>query len=303
MPALRARLAVVVAALGIGAAAWLAGDGGGARAAIGQATGPLVATAPGDAAVLVAQNLAPGQERAGEVTVTNAGDASGGFALSTSGLTDSGAPLSGVLELAVDDLTAARGVYSGPLSGLGSVELGTLAQGEAHRYRFTVRFPGGRPDSVDNAYQGASTALTFVWSATAASTPGSGPAGPGAATAGTPAAPVVAAGTGKVPRIAIGAALRQNGARGRITTWVSCEQTCRIALSGTAAFAKRTQRLRTVRGSLHAAGRIRMRMTLPRAARATVAAGRSVTVRLRAKATMGPRVAVTRRTILVARPR
>jgi hypothetical protein len=299
MPALRARIAIVMVGLGIAAAAWLAGDGAGARAAVGQATGPLVATAPGDAAVLVAQNLAPGQERAGEVTVTNAGDASGGFALSTTGLADSGAPLSGVLDLAVDDLTAGRGVYSGPLSGLGSVGLGTLAQGEAHRYRFTVRFPGGRPSAVDNAYQGASTAVTFVWSATAVATAGSGPADPVGATA----APVVAAGTGKIPRIAIGAALRQSGARGRVTTWVSCEQTCRIALSGTAAFAKRKQRLRTVRGTLHAAGRIRMRMALPRAARATVAAGRPVTVRLRAKATMGTRVVVTRRTILVARRR
>jgi len=94
MPAVRARIVVVVTALGVAAAAWLGGDGGGARAAIGQATGPLVATAPGDAAVLVAQNLAPGQEQAGEVTVTNAGDAAGGFALGTSGLTDAGAPLS-----------------------------------------------------------------------------------------------------------------------------------------------------------------------------------------------------------------
>jgi len=303
MPAVRARIVVVVTALGVAAAAWLGGDGGGARAAIGQATGPLVATAPGDAAVLVAQNLAPGQEQAGEVTVTNAGDAAGGFALGTSGLTDAGAPLSGVLELAVDDLTAGRGVYSGPLSGLGSVALGTLAQGEAHRYRFTVGFPGGRPDSVDNAYQGASTAVTFVWSATAPATSGSGPSAPSAAAAGTSAAPVVAAGTGRVPRSAIGAALRQSGAHGRVTTWVSCEATCRIALDGTASFGKRKLRLRTVRGSLRAAGRAHMRVGLPHAARVAVAGGRRVTVRLRSRATMGGRVVVTRRTILVARRR
>jgi hypothetical protein len=283
MIALRARIVVVAIALGVGAAAWLAGDGG-ARAAIAQATGPLVAAAPGGAAVLVAQGLASGQERAGEVTVTNAGGASGAFALSTTDLTDSGAPLSGVLVLAVDDLTAGRGVYSGPLNGLGRVELGTLAQGEAHRYRFTVRFPGGRPASVDEAYQGASTAVTFVWSATSA-------------------VAVVTAGTSKVPRMAIGTALRQSGARGRVTTGVSCEQTCRIAMSGTAAFATRKQRLRTVHGRLQAAGRIRMGVALPRAARATVAAGRQVTVRLRAEATMGTRVVVTRRTILVARRR
>jgi hypothetical protein len=295
MSALSARVAILVTALGLAAAVWLTGDGGGARAAIGQATGPLVATAPGDAAVLVAENLAPGEARAGEVTVTNAGDASGGFALTTSDLTDAGAPLSRVLELAVEDLTAGRDVYSGPLSGLGSIALGTLAQGESHRYRFTVRFPGGRPDAIDNAYQGASTAVTFVWGATATAT--------SAGTPGTSAAPVTAAGTGTVPRMAIGAALRQTGAHGRVTTWVSCEATCRIALSGTAAFDERKLRLRTVRGSLHASGRVRLRVALPRAARAAVAGGRTVTVRLRARATMGSHVAVSERTVIVARRR
>jgi hypothetical protein len=300
MPALGTRIAAALVALGLAAAAWLAGDGAGARAAVGQATGPLVATAPGDAALLVAQNLAPGDARSGEVTVTNAGDASGAFALSTRELTDAGGPLSGVLELAVDDVTAGRGVYSGALSGLGTVALGMLEQGEAHRYRFTVSFPGGRPDSVDNAYQGASTAVTFVWNTTAVATSGSGPSGPSAATS---PAPVTAAGTGRIPHSAIGGAYRQRGAHGRVTTWVSCEATCRIALGGTAAFDKRKLRLRTVRASLRASGRVHMRVELPRAAREAVSRGRQVTVRLRAKATMGSRVVVTRRTILVARPR
>lgn len=295
MVALRTRIVVVVVALGVGAMAWLVGDGGGARAAIGQATGPLVATAPGDSAVLVARNLAPGQAQAGEVTVTNAGDASGGFALSASGLADAGAPLSGVLQLVVADLTASREVYEGPLSGLSTVALGTLAQGEAHRYRFTVSFPGGSPD--DNAYQGASTQVTFVWSATAIATSGSPPA---ATPAESTAAPVAAAG-GRVPRSAIGAALRQTGAHGRVTTWVSCEAGCRIELSGTASWGARKVRLRNVRGTLRAAGRVQMRVKLPRAVRAAVADGRRVTVRLRAKATIGTRVVVTRRTIVVRR--
>ena len=302
MPALHARIAVVLVALGVAAATWLAGDGAGARAAVGQATGPLVATAPGDAAVLVAETLAPGDTRSGDVTVTNVGDVSGGFALSTSDLIDTGAPLSGVLELGVDDVTAGRAVYAGPLGGLGSVALGMLAQGEAHRYRFTVRFPGGRSDSVDNAYQGASTAVTFVWSTTAVATPGSAPSDPSAAP-GSSAAPVVAAGTGRIPHSAIGAAYRQSGAHGRVTTWVSCEATCRIALSGTAAFDARKLRLRTVRASLRASGRVYMRVLLPRAARQAVSRGRRVIVRLRASATIGGRVVVTRRTIHVARSR
>jgi hypothetical protein len=295
MATLRARIVVVVVALGVAATAWLAGDGGGARAAIGQATGPLVATVPGDSAVLVARDLAPGGAQSGEVTVTNVGDASGGFALSASGLSDAGAPLSGVLDLAVEDLTASRDVYDGPLSGLSTVALGTLAQGETHRYRFTVTLPG----ATDNAYQGASTAVTFVWSATALATTGSGsePPEPPA----TSAAPVTAAGSGPVAHSAIGAALHQRGAHGRVTTWVSCSAACRIELSGTASWSSRKARLRNVRGRLRSAGRLTMRVRLPSAARAAVARGQRVTVRLRAKATIGRRVVVTRRTILVSR--
>jgi hypothetical protein len=299
MRTLHGRIAIALAAVALAATAWLAGDGGGARAAIGQATGPLVATVPGDSAILVARDLAPGASQAGEVTVTNVGDAAGGFSLSASGLADAGAPLSGVLELSVDDLTADRGLYSGPLNGLGSVALGTLAQGEAHRYRFTVSYPGGRPDALDNALQGASTEMTFVWSASATTTSGSGqaPSAPGSSAA----APVTAAGDGPVAHSAIGAALHQRGAHGRVTSWVSCAAACRIELSGTASFGSRKMRLHRVRARLHAAGRAYLRVKLPSEARAAVARGQRVTVRLRAKVSIGTRVAVTRRTIVVSR--
>jgi hypothetical protein len=300
MRTLHGRIAVALVAVAIAATAWLVGDGGGARAAIGQATGPLVATVPGDSAILVARDLAPGGSQAGEVTVTNVGDAAGDFSLSANGLADAGAPLSGVLELSVDDLTAARGLYSGPLSGLSSVALGTLAQGEAHRYRFVVSYPAGRPDELDNAYQGASTQVTFVWSASAIAAPsGSGhspsPPGPSAA------APVTAADDGRVAHSAIGAALHQRGAHGRVTTWVSCAAACRIELSGTASFGSRKVRLRSVRARLDAAGRVHLHVKLPTVVRAAVARGQRVTVRLRAKATIGSRVVVTRRTIVVRR--
>jgi hypothetical protein len=300
MPAVHARIAAVVVALGVAAMAWLVGDGGGARAAIGDATGPLVATAPSGSAVLVARNLVPGGAQSGEVTVTNVGDSGGGFALSASGLAHAGAPLSGVLDLAVDDVTEGRGVYTGPLDGLGSVPLGTLAQGEAHRYRFTVSFPGGRSDAEDDPYQGASTSVTFVWSATVTTTAGSPPQPSGDPNANA-AAPVTAAGTGKVPRSSIAAALRQTGAHGRVTTWVRCDAACRIQLTGTAAWGKHKVRLRKVQGRLRSNGRVQMRVRLPLAARQAVARGQRVTVRLRAKVTMGSRVVVSRRTIVVRR--
>ena len=301
MPAVHARIAAVVVALAVALTAWLLGDGGGARAAIGDATGPLVATAP-SGAILVARNLVPGAAQSGEVTVTNVGDSSGGFALSASDLADAGAPLSGVLDLAVDDLTAGYGVYAGPLDALGSVTLGTLAQGEAHRYRFTVSFPGGRSPAEDDPYQGASTSVAFVWTATGTSTAGSPPQPPAGADADA-AAPVTAAGSGRIPRSSIGAALRQTGAHGRVTTWVRCEAACRIQLTGTAAWGANKIRLSKVQGRLRSDGRVQMRVRLPRAARQAVAAGRKVTVRLRATVTMGSRVVVTRHTIVVRRHR
>jgi hypothetical protein len=295
MAAAHARIGAVLVALAIAVAAWLAGDGGGARAAVGQTTGPLVATDPANAAVLVAQDLEPGDARAGEVTVTNAGDSSGAFALSAGDLVDAGASLSGVLELSVQDVTAGRAVYSGSLGGLGSVALGTLAQGETRRYRFTVSFPGGRPDAEDNAYQGASTSVTFVWDA-------AGSASTGVASTGTDA-PVAAAGSRRTPRMVLSGARRQRGAHGRVTTWVRCEATCRIVVSGTTSFGSRKASLRTLRRSLIVPGRMTVQVTLPRAARVALSRGRRVTVRLRVRTTISGRVVLARRTIVVQRPR
>ena len=95
--------------------------------------------------------------------MTNVGDVSGEFALAASGLVDT--PLGRKLDLVVEDVTPGRSVstvYYGKLSALSTVGLGTMAQGDAHRYRFTVSLPLDAGDS----YQGATTAVSFVWSAT-----------------------------------------------------------------------------------------------------------------------------------------
>ena len=86
--------------------------------------------------------------------MTNVGDVTGDFALGSSGLVDT--PLGRALDLVVEDVTpdaAAKTVFYGKLSALSTVGLGTMAQGEAHRYRFTVSLPSGAGDS----YQGATT--------------------------------------------------------------------------------------------------------------------------------------------------
>jgi hypothetical protein len=305
MAAARARLVTALVALGFVAAVWLGGDGGGARAALGQATGPLVTIAPGDAAVLVAQGLVPGVTRTGEVTVTNVGDSAGAFALSAGDLVDSVAPLSHVLALAVDEVTpggAAAPVFSGRLDALSGVALGTLGQGEARRYRFAVSFPSGRPDAVDNAYQGASTAVTFVWSTSSAAAPPTAapPQGANATDTRTPAISVsgITVGPGRARSATLTARARQKAA-GVVVTWVGCSASCRISLGGTAHGGTRKVRLRAVGRGLRAAGRVRVAIALPPASRAALAGGRPITVRLRLTAKLGGRVVVVRRTVRV----
>jgi hypothetical protein len=305
MASARARLATALVALGLVAALWFGGDGGGARAALGQATGPLVTTAPGDTAVLVAQGLAPGVTRTGEVTITNVGDSAGAFALSAGDLVDSVAPLSAVLTLAVDDVTsggAATPVFSGWLDALSGVALGRLEQGEARRYRFAVSFPFGRPNAVDNAYQGASTAVTFVWSAssTEAAPTAAALQGAGATDTRTPAISVsgITVGPGRGRSATLTARARQKAAR-LVIAWVGCSARCRISLAGTASGDSREIPLRSVRRVLRSAGRVPVAIALPPGTRSTLAAGRPVTVRLRLIATVGGRATVVRRTVRV----
>ena len=164
MAAARSRLAIALAALGIAFAACFGGDHGSARAAVGNATGPLIGSPLAGAAILTANGMAPGDVRTGDIDVTNIGDTSGTFALGATGLTLT--PLAHELDLEVRDVSAGRTpavVYSGKLDALSSVALGDMAQGEAHTYRFSVSLPADAGDS----FQGASSAVTFLWSATA----------------------------------------------------------------------------------------------------------------------------------------
>ena len=60
MAAARSRLAIALAALGIAFAACFGGDHGSARAAVGNATGPLIGSPLAGAAILTANGMAPG---------------------------------------------------------------------------------------------------------------------------------------------------------------------------------------------------------------------------------------------------
>jgi hypothetical protein len=313
MAAARSRLAIALAALGVAFAACLGGDHGAARAAVGDPTGPLIGSSLPGAAILRTADLAPGRTRSGEITVTNVGDESGDFSLGATGLGDVGAPLSSQLDLAVEDVTPGRTpatVYSGKLAGLSTVGLGSMAQGEAHRYRFTVSVPSG----IDDSFQGATSAVTFLWTATGADIPTASPSGGtgtgagngtgagAAAPATTAEAPPVAKVAGRLvrPNATLSARARQKAKTGTVAATVTCQAACRITLSGTATVAGKPLKLRASKSALRKAGRARMRVKLPANARLAIAAKRPVTVRLTMKATIGTRVVTVRRTVRIA---
>jgi hypothetical protein len=292
MAAARSRIAVAVAALGLFVSACLVGDHGAARAAVGQTTGPLVGSPQAGAAILAANAIAPGEIRSGEVTVSNAGDQAGAFSLGAESVSYTGASLATMLDLSVEDVTPGHArtvVFVGKLASLSNVALGTMAQGEQHRYRFTISLPL----SAGNAYQAASTATTFVWRTS------------GAATAQAPATPVPAAPTPAAtkpvaaPRATLSAAARQTGAKGSIAAAIACTAKCQVVVSGSALDGAKSLALRTVRRTLATTAPVRLRIALPARARDALAEHRALAVRLRLKATMGTRAVVLRRTIRV----
>jgi spore coat-associated protein N len=302
MAAARSRLAIALAALGIAIAACLGGDHGAARAAVGNPTGPLVGSPLAGAAILSANGMAPGDVRTGYIDVTNIGDMAGTFALGASGLTPT--PLARELDLDVRDVTGGRTptvVYSGKLASLSSVVLGDMAQGEAHRYRFSVSLP----TDADDSYQGASSAVTFLWSATAPeptptppapTTPAAGTTPAPATTAEAPPKATSAGGTVK-SGATIAAPARQKGTK--VTATVACVERCKIAVSGTAVVGSVKVKLKPVKRTLTKGKRLSVTVTLPRAARRALAAGHPVTVRLSVQVKVGTRVVTVRRTVRV----
>jgi hypothetical protein len=305
MAAARSRLAVALAALGIAFAACFGGDHGSARAAVGNATGPLIGSPLAGAAILTANGMAPGDVRTGYIDVTNIGDTAGSFALASAGLILT--PLAHELDLDVRDVTpggTATVVYSGKLASLTSVALGDMAQGEAHRYRFSVSLPADAGDS----YQGASSAVTFMWSATApeptvtppssTTTPGTATTPARATTAQAPPKATTAGGTVKSAAI-VSAPAVQKAKGGKVSATVACVDRCKIAVSGTAVVGSVKVKLKPVTRTLTKGKRLSVTVTLPPAARLALAAGRPVTVRLTVRAKVGTRVVTVRRTVRI----
>jgi spore coat-associated protein N len=128
-------------------------------------------------AVLSAPNLKPGDSASGTVDIQNAGSVDGVFTLSTSGSSDStGVSLLGQLDVRIEDCGAyvngtaptcggaSSDVLTAPdtkLDGVGSIDLGSFAGGEKHRYKFDVTLPG----ATTNSFQGKTASIAFDWNA------------------------------------------------------------------------------------------------------------------------------------------
>jgi hypothetical protein len=120
-----------------------------------------------NAAFMSGHDLVPGDHVDGAVTVRNEGDARGSFRLVADDVEDDpglgGGLLSQRLTLRVVEADSGKEVYVGHVADL-DADLGTWAPGEERGYEFEVTFPPGTA-AADNAYQGSSFTVTYVWDA------------------------------------------------------------------------------------------------------------------------------------------
>ncbi len=126
-----------------------------------------------DHTILKVEDLMPGDDASGTVTLKNTGDGDGLLTLAKSNLwnSDAGLPFSSKLDLVVQDVTNPASPvikYDGKLGAMGTLNnLGTVAPGAEKTYQFIVEFPdGGQPAdafSGDNRYKNASTTVDYNW--------------------------------------------------------------------------------------------------------------------------------------------
>ena len=128
-------------------------------------------------AILTGSDMRPGDVVRGRVRVTNGSSARARLFLSKrirdGSLGPNGGRLASQLTLRVrrtrKPTRRPRTEYWGSLARMPATDLGRWRSGSTRRYRFRVKFPDGgvplSPVGGDNAYQGASTKVRFVWRA------------------------------------------------------------------------------------------------------------------------------------------
>jgi spore coat-associated protein N len=126
------------------------------------------------AAIVTATGMEPSQNKQGTVTIKNTGNVAGTFSVAKSAVADvagaNGGLLSTVLTISIIDVTVpATPVtkYTGALTAMTNVALGTFAALESHDYQVTLTFPdAGVPVSNttgDNTFQGSSLTCQLDW--------------------------------------------------------------------------------------------------------------------------------------------
>lgn len=206
--------------------------------------------------LFTADNVGPGDSASGTVTLSNVGTLTGSLSLAAGGVSDTGGALSGQLQLRVEDLSAGRLVWSGPLTGMGSLSLGTLGPGAARVYRLTASLPA----SATSAVAGSETTVSYTWTAT--DSPEPPPVEP-------PEPPPDSGPDLRRPlRLRVWVPARQRlMARGRLLAYVRCNQTCWLKARARVAAGERSVPTRRTRsGSVPPRRKARLVLRLPRRA-------------------------------------
>jgi hypothetical protein len=248
------------------------------RASAVAATGSFqISNSRDGAPIFATRNLAPGASADGTVTIENTGTEPARLVLHRGEVVDSpglgGSVLSERLRLSVVDITgpSPRTLYAGPLATMPDQAVGELSPGEARTFKFTATLPETGEPSLENAVQGASTTVSYAWSAEAAGggeTPGRGGETPAGGP--PPAAPGGGAGAVAGQRAVLNLKVLRVGRaprHGRLIVWTDCDRRCRLAVRGhiraRAAGRHRGARVRLAQRHFVAAGPHRLRIPIP----------------------------------------
>jgi hypothetical protein len=170
-------------------------------------------------AIVSATDMLPGRSVSGTLTLGNSGDSTAALTLSKSDLQDAvgrgGGRLSDALFVQIDDLTARRTVYDGPLGAMGSVPLAAIPAGGSNDFRFTVTMPLIQ----GNAYQLASTSVRYDWTAIAEDAGGGEDTPP----------PPPPAGDTRAPALTLSGKRRQSLLRRSVVVYAVCNENCTLA--------------------------------------------------------------------------
>ncbi len=159
----------LLVALGVAALAlFVSGlDRAAARPLRASASGAMrIADSSGEAAILTAADLAPGETVRGSVAVGDTGSSPAALSLATLALREGGggSPLAAALWLTVRDVTgnAEAIVYAGPFAGLEAARVGTLGPGETREYVFEATLPESGA-VTDPGLAGAWASADYSW--------------------------------------------------------------------------------------------------------------------------------------------